>query len=162
MGSWDLGLGCEAAVVQVVDDLLDDGLRGGGFLLWSEVDAGDLEALQQQAGTFGVEAFFGDALQDVGESEVQGVTVLGHGEVEGGVGALVGAFAERLPGDGAARGVMVVAERLAAQGRAAAAMACGEDVAAEVALRLRLGVVICDFGHEWSFLFWAKSSNNEG
>ena len=78
-----------------------------------QVDAGDLEAVEEEAGAFGVDFVGGDA-------------VLGEREVELG---LAGAAAARVF-DRAASGVVVVTKFFLAEAWAGAAVSVGEDVAA--------------------------------
>ena len=94
-----------------------------------QVEAGDLEAVEEEAGALGVDLVAGDAEQDLADGALDGGAVLGQGDVE--VGLAATAVAGVL--DRAARGVVVVAELLVAQAGAAAAVAVGEDVAALVA-----------------------------
>ena len=82
-----------------------------------------------------VELVGGDAVENLGEGEVDAGAVVDGGQLEDGVGGVDSAVA----GCGAAGGVMVVAEGLAAQGGRAAAAARGEDVTAEKALDGGLG-----------------------
>ncbi len=110
-------------------DLFDLGWWGVFGVLAGEVGAGDLEAVEEQAGAFGVDLVVGDAEEDVADGELDGGAVFGQGEVEG-----VAVFAGARVGRGAAGGVVVVAEVLVAERWAAAAAAFGEDVAALVAL----------------------------
>ena len=128
--------GGERAVERVGDDFFDEvgfgfaaGMTGRGFA--GEVEAGDLEAVEEQAGTFGIELVAGDALEDLADGGLDGAAVLGQGQVEVGVAgaAFAGVF------HGVAGGVVVVAELLVAEAGAAAAAAVGEDVAALVAFR---------------------------
>ncbi len=99
---------------------------GDGF---GEVEGGDLEAVEEQAGSSGVDFVGGDALEDFSDGGLDGGAVFGQGEGEG-----VGAAASGLwVYDGFARGVVVVAELFGAEGGALAAAAVGEDVAALVA-----------------------------
>ena len=131
-GFGNLGAWGDGAVDGVEGDLFD-GLRGvvgvgvsacgWGF---GEVGAGDLEAVEEEAGAAGVDVVGGDAAEDLADGGLDGGAVFGVGEVEGGAAAaaLVGA------GNGAAGGVVVVAELLVAEAGAGAAVACGEDVAA--------------------------------
>ena len=116
-------------------DLFDDfglprlpGVTCAGFWFW-EVEAGDLEAVEEQTGSAGVDLVGGDALEDLADGVLDGGAVLGEREVEGGSAAL--AFGGVL--DGFAGGVVVVAELFSAEAWAAAAGAVGEDVAALVA-----------------------------
>ena len=102
---------------------------GFDFAGFGEVAAGDLEAVEEQAGLFGVDSAAGNALQDLGDGGQDGAAVFERRKLEfrpsPAVSFLVGV---------AAGGVVVVAERFAAQGWAAAAAAVDEDVAAAVAL----------------------------
>jgi hypothetical protein len=93
-----------------------------------EVGAGDLEAVEEQAGAFGVDLVVGDAAQDLADGGLDGEAVLGEGDVEAGLAA---ATAARVV-DGAAGGVVVVAELLGAEAGAGATVSVGEDVAALV------------------------------
>jgi len=117
-------------------DLLDE-LAGGGLgecaerargCLRRQVSAGDLQAVEQQAGAARVELVGGDALQDLADGELDGGAVFGHGQGE--VGAAGGARGHLRGRDRRTRGVVEVAERLAAQAGAAAARAADVDVAA--------------------------------
>ena len=125
------GLGRERAEFGMDFDLLDDGLVGFFVLgleglLFGQVEGGDLEAVEEQAGAAGVEVVGGDALEDLADGGLDGGAVLGEGQVEGGAAGAAGARV----GGGAAGGVVVVAEVLVAERGAAAAVAVGEDVAA--------------------------------
>jgi hypothetical protein len=122
---------------------------GFGF---GEVEAGDLEAVEEQACAAGIDLVGGDALEDLADGELDGGLVFGQGQVE--VGAAVLAVAR--VGDGAAGGVVVVAEVFSAEAWAAAAVAVGEDVAALVAFRLVLHGV-----PPW-VRFWCKVFEGKG
>jgi hypothetical protein len=153
-GEWDFGWvedfgdGGEVSVAEVEGDLFDHGLGVGigvGGVAAGQVGGGDLEAVEQEAGAFGVEVAAGEAAEDVveGELDAGAVVDVGHGEAEGGergVGS-AGGGGEGAPGD-----LVVVAEVLAAEGGRAAAVAVGEDVAAEVAAARVDG---CLFGCGW-------------
>ncbi len=93
-------------------------------LLFGEVQAGDLQAVEEESCSLGVEVVGGDALEDDVDGGLDGAAVFGQGEVEGGF------FAEALAGSGLAGGVVVVAEGFSAEADAAAAVAVGADVAA--------------------------------
>jgi hypothetical protein len=97
-----------------------------------------LQAVEEQAGTFGVQTAAGQALQDEADGGLDGTAVVGQREVEGGqrVRLEVG---ERRAGARAAGGVVVVAEGLVAEAFGAAAVAVGEDVAALEVERFGLG-----------------------
>jgi hypothetical protein len=108
---------------------------GRGF---GEIEAGDLEAVEEEAGAAGVDVIGGDAAEDFSDGMLDGGTVFGERKVEGGAAAstLLGI------GDGFSGGVVVVAEVFSAQAGAAAAVAVGKDVAALVLLG-----VWCDVLH---------------
>ena len=55
-------------------------LAGGGF---GQVEAGDLEAVEEEAGATGVDVVGGDALQDFADRGLDGGTVFGEWQVEG-------------------------------------------------------------------------------
>jgi hypothetical protein len=98
---------------------------GRGF---GEVEAGDLEAVEEEAGAAGVDVVGCDALKDFADGGLDCGTVFGQREVE--VGAAAAAlFWVR---DWLSCGVVVVAELFAAQAWAGAAVTVGEDVAALV------------------------------
>jgi hypothetical protein len=126
----EFGGRCEETVLGVLGDFGDDlgaFFTGAGF--W-QVEAGDLEAVEEQAGAAGVDFVGGDAAEDFSDGLLDGRSVLGVGEVEAGLAALAGVCML----DGAAGVVVEVAETVgafgAADGWAAAAAAVGEDVAA--------------------------------
>jgi hypothetical protein len=98
---------------------------GCGF---GEVEAGDLESVEEEAGAARVDLVGGDALQDLADGVLDGGTVFWERQVEGGAAGLA------LLGVGYrfAGGVVVVAEVFSAEARAAAAVAVGEDMAALV------------------------------
>ncbi len=85
-GVADFGRGGEGAVDGVEGDF-GDGVFGGGVLVvlldLLEVEAGDLEAVEEQAGAARVEAVGGDALQDLADGVLDGAAVFGQGEEEG-------------------------------------------------------------------------------
>ena len=82
------------------------GFGGGGGLLAGEVEAGDLEAVEEESGAAGIEVVGGDAAEDFADGGLDGGTVFGEGKVEGGLAGAAGFET----GDGAAGGVVVVAE----------------------------------------------------
>src|SRR6185437_10343779 len=104
-----------------------------------QVEAGDLETVEEQAGAARVDFVGGDPLEHLAEALLDGAAVLGVGEGEAGLATPAGGGVL----DGAAGVVVVVAEGVgalgAADGRAAAAAAVGEDVAALEASGLGLG-----------------------
>ena len=98
----------------------DDGLLSG------QVGAGDLEGVEEEAGAAWVDVVGGDAAEDLADRGLDGGSVFGIGQLEGGAAGAAPGGVE----DGAAGGVVVVAELLLAQAWAAAAVSVGEDVAA--------------------------------
>lgn len=101
----------ERAVCGVLDDLFDEHClvkRGVAveWLLLRQIQAGDLEAVEEQAGAARVEVVGGDALKDLADGGLDGGAVFGHGEMEGSATAAL--LLEM--GDGLAGGVVVVAE----------------------------------------------------
>ncbi len=135
----------DEAVFGVMGDLGDDlGGRLGG-VWFGQVEAGDLEAVEEQAGAAGVDVVGGDAAEDFSDGLLDRGTVLGVGEGEAGLAAVASGGVL----DGAAGVVVEVAEgriRLRAtfgtvHGWAAAAAAVGKDVAALEASGFGLG---CD------------------
>jgi hypothetical protein len=98
---------------------------GGGF---GEVETGDLEAVEEEAGAAGVDVVGGDAAEDFADGLLDCGTVFQQRKVEGGAAAST----LRRVGDGFSGGVVVVAEVFSAQTGAATAVAVGEDVAALV------------------------------
>ena len=104
---------------------------GGGLgeaLRFGEVEAGDLEAVEEEAGAAGVDVVGGDAAENFADGLLDGGTVFRQRKVEGGAAA---STLVRI-GDGFSGGVVVVAEVFSAEAGAAAAVAVGEDVAALV------------------------------
>jgi hypothetical protein len=117
-----------------------------GAELEGEVGGGDLEAVEEEAGAFGVELVAGDASEDVAEGDLDGGGVIDGGDGEGEtIAAACGGGAE------VARAAVVVAEVLSAQGGRAALAALGEDVAALIAAR-RVGHLSEFVWQHWRFL----------
>ena len=132
-GCGDFGGWSKSAEVGVDGDLFDEDGRRCRLLLrlgFGQVEAGDLEAVEEETGAAGIDAVGGDALEDEADGGLDGGAVLWEREVEGGGAA---ASLARV-GDGCPGGVVVVAEFFSAEAGAAAAAAVGEDVAALVAL----------------------------
>ena len=85
LGFGEFGARGQRAVDGVGDDLFDQigfgcvaGLAAGrGFA--GEVEAGDLEAVEEQAGAFGVDLVGRDALQDLADGGLDGAAVFGEG-----------------------------------------------------------------------------------
>jgi hypothetical protein len=153
---FDFDFGRERAMDGIDDDLFDklgfDGSAAVGQDLW-EIEAGDLKAVEEQAGAAWVDVVGGDAAEDFddGGLEAGAVIGVGDGEVEGGLAASAGSWFLC----GFAGGVVVVAELFAAEAWAAAAGAVGEDVAALVAFWFGCVVHVCPSPR--GYLFWAKS-----
>ena len=125
----DFGGGGEGAEGWVEDDLLDDfgGCGcGAGRGEAGEVCAGDLEAVEEEAGAAWIELVAGDAAEDLADGALDGGTIFDEGEVEAAAaGAALDGVRDRATG-----GVVVIAEIFAAEAGAAAAVSVGEDVAA--------------------------------
>jgi hypothetical protein len=126
--------GGEGAEFGIEFEVFDDGVDFGGFGVGfgsggaPEVEGGEVEAVEEEAGAFGVEGVGGDAGEDVGDGVLDDVGVFEARDGEDGVeGVLAEVFG------GAAGGVVEVAEVFAAEGGRAAAAACEVDVTAEVA-----------------------------
>lgn len=88
-----------------------------------EIAAGDLEAVEEEAGAAGIDGVGGYAAEDFSDGELDSGSVFGECEVETGVGVAD----DR---GGFSGGVVVVAEMLKAERWAAAAVTVSEDVAA--------------------------------
>jgi hypothetical protein len=120
----------EEAVHGVMGDLGDDLSGWLGGMRFGQVEARDLEAVEEKAGAARVDFVGGDAAQDFADGVLDGGAVLWGGEGEAGLAALAGGGVL----NGAAGVVVEVAETVgsfgAADGWAAAAAAVGEDVAA--------------------------------
>ncbi|ADW70565.1 hypothetical protein AciX9_3561 [Granulicella tundricola MP5ACTX9] len=113
-----------------------------------EVGGGDLEAVEEEAGAAVVELVGGDAAQDLADGELDGGSVFGEWQIEGGVAVLVCVTGCQVGAwDGFAGGVVVVAEVLVAEGWTAAAASVGVDVAALVACGCFDCLSLC--GHGW-------------
>ncbi|HLI77492.1 MAG TPA: hypothetical protein VKV02_11145 [Acidobacteriaceae bacterium] len=148
-GLVDVGFRGDEAVDGVFGDLFDGFLGAGRVdgLGAGEVVAGDLEAVEQEAGAAGVDVVGGELVEDLGDGVLDAGAVgeLGRGgEDEVGLAGdleieLVGVAGV---GFGAAGGVVVVAEVFAFEAGAAAAVAVGEDVAALEAAGLDVGGVV--------------------
>jgi hypothetical protein len=164
-GFADLGWRGEYAEFGMSDGLFDefglDGLRLG------EVEAGDLEAVEEEAGAAGIDVVGGDALEDLTDDKLDAgpIVEIGERDLEGGAAGSTGARV----GGGFAGGVVVEAEVFSAEAGAAAAVAVGEDVAALKAFGwfgLRCLGLWCDGVVHWSLptgvLFGAKSSEEKG
>jgi hypothetical protein len=138
----NLGAGSQGAEGGVDDDLFDvlfgggvfalvtiAGARagfGGGFGWGREVEAGDLEAVEEESGAAGIDLVGGDAAKDFADGGLDGGAILGERQVEGGLpGAALFGF-----GDWSSGGVVVVAELFAAKAGTGTAASVGEDVAA--------------------------------
>ena len=104
----ELGGRGDEAVLGVMGDLGDD--LGGwlGGVRFGQVEAGDLEAVEEQAGAAGVDVVGGDAAEDFSDGLLDRGTVLGVGEGEAGLAAVAGGGVL----DGAAGVVVEVAEGL--------------------------------------------------
>jgi hypothetical protein len=102
------------------------GFRGGFALGFGEVEAGDLETVEEEAGAAGIDFVGGDALEDFSDGGLDGGTVFRQGQAEGGAAASALTWVS----DRFSCCVVVVAEFFVAQAGAAATVAVGEDVTA--------------------------------
>ncbi len=84
--------------------------------------AGELEAVEEDASTPGVDLVGGEAPDDLAEGELELAVVGGGGEGEAAGGAMAS--------DGVAGGVMVVAEALTTERGGATGVAVGEEACA--------------------------------
>jgi hypothetical protein len=87
LGGFDeLGARGEEAVIRVLHELLDGdfgGLTGGGFALAREVERGDLEAVEEQAGAARVDLVEGDAAEGLGDGGGSNKILRGAGRWRG-------------------------------------------------------------------------------
>src|SRR3982074_104782 len=67
---------------------------GLGGLRFGEVEAGDLEAVEEEAGAAGVDVVGGDALEDLADGGLDGGSVFGEGSFGGGAGGCGGCGGE--------------------------------------------------------------------
>ena len=133
------GLGCDGGFVAGGPRIAAAGGLGVRFFgFFGEDGAGDLEAVEEEAGAAGVDGVGGDALEDLADGLEDGGAIIGIGqrEVEGGAAAA----ALLRVGDGFSGGVVVVAEVFVAEAGAGAAVAVGEDVAALVVIGCGVGL----------------------
>jgi hypothetical protein len=101
----------------------------GWFGDLGEVEARDLEAVEEEAGAASVNLVARDSAEDLADGALDGGAVFGQGEVEVGLAGAAGVRGFDRP----ASGVVVVAEFFVAEAWAAAAVAVGKDVAALIA-----------------------------
>jgi hypothetical protein len=99
-------------------------LRGAGSGVWGKGLAGNLEAVEEDAGALGVELVGGEAADDLVEGGEEFAAVGGGGQGEASACVVGGSDG------GAAGGVVEVAEELGAEGGGATGVAVGEDVGA--------------------------------
>ena len=101
------------------------------LLGFGEVEAGDLEAVEEQAGSARVDIVDGYAAKNFADGVLDGAAVFRQGQLEGGstAAALTWVF------DGATGGVVVVTKIFVAQACTAAATSVSKDVAALIAFR---------------------------
>jgi hypothetical protein len=125
----ECGVGCDLFDCLFFGRLFVVAARGFADGFWfGEIDAGDLEAVEEEAGAAGVDVVGGDAAEDFSDGVLDGGAVFWQRQVEGGATASALAWVfDRL-----ACGVVVVAELFAAEAWAGAATSVGEDVAALV------------------------------
>ena len=136
----------DGAVDGIFNDLFDlRGAFGVGLLFGAgQVGRGDLEAVEEQSGAFGVEVVGGEAAQDFGDGKLDGGAVFELADGEGGLlGAALSEVFHR-----AAILVVKIAKRFLFECGRAATMAGGEDVAA---LETGVGCVGHAWGYPWPF-----------
>ncbi len=85
------------------------GVAVGGW--FGEVEAGDLEAVEKEAGAAGVDVVGGDALEDLADGGLDGGAIFWQREGEGGASGAALAWV----GDGFSGGVVVVTELFVAE-----------------------------------------------
>ena len=91
VGVDELGGGGEGAQGGVVDDLFNCVVEGvvvgvAAGLGLGQVEARNLEAVEEEAGAAGVDGVGGEAAEDLADTGLDSGAVLGEGEVEGGGG----------------------------------------------------------------------------
>jgi hypothetical protein len=137
---FDFDFGCEGTVNGIEGDLFDglDFSRSAAGQDFGEVEAGDLKAVEEEAGTAGIDVVGGDAAENFADGVLDGAAVFGQWEVE----VCTTAAALAWVFDGATRGVVVVTKFFVTEADAAAAASVGEDVATlEACFGLDVGVV---------------------
>ena len=82
-GGMELGGESYGAEVGVGDGLLDGLGCGCGGADLREVDGGDLEAIEEEAGAAGIELIGGEAMEDLADGGLDGAAVFGIGKGEG-------------------------------------------------------------------------------
>jgi hypothetical protein len=75
-------------------------------LHFGQVEAGDLEAVEEEAGAARIDLVGGDALENLADGGLDGGPIFGQSEMEGGAAAAALSWI----GDGFSSGVVVVAE----------------------------------------------------
>jgi hypothetical protein len=119
--------------------VLTDFFYGNGTIFgleFGQVEAGDLEAVEQKAGAAEIDVVGGDTLEDFADGVLDGGAVFGQHEVEG----FAALTACDWSGDRFAAGVVVVAKIFFPKRRTATTMASGKDVAALETSRLGAGI----------------------
>ena len=113
----------------------DDGGGVGDGLQALAVGGGQLEAVEEGVGAFGVDEVAGEGVEDLGDGELDGEAVLhgGEGDDEAALGEAFGAdHAEAVEAVALVEAVVEAAEVVVAEGDGVALDAIGLDVAAEV------------------------------
>jgi hypothetical protein len=150
LGCAEFGFGSEDSVFGVEDGFFDGGECFFGFQQgwkrcgFGQVEGGDLETVEEQAGAARVYSVERDAAEDDADGGLDGGTVFGVGQDEGGLGGFgvgleASARSEFRNGNGWASGVVVVAKYFFAEADAAATVSVGEDMAALETFRLLCG-----------------------
>jgi hypothetical protein len=124
----DFGAWSKEAEVGVEDDFFDYFKRRGVGFLFGEIEACDLQAVEEQAGAAGVDVVGCDAAEDIADGVLDGAAVFGIRQRKD-FAVLLAGF--ELPiWDGAAGGVVKITEFFSAETGTGAAAPGGENVAA--------------------------------
>ena len=161
----EVGRWSEGAEFRVDGDLLDRLLLivRSLFVVLCQIQAGDLEAVEQEAGATRVDLVVGDLAEDLAEGELDAAAfaeVGGRGEAEAVGASAAGGVYLGLARAGTAGVAVVKAEVLFAEGGAAAAAAVGEDVTALVTLGFGGFLGLEHDATPPRGTFYVKSSNN--
>jgi hypothetical protein len=82
LGKGDLGPGCKGSEAGIGDDYFDRLGVACGFRVARQIEAGDLQAIEEKACTFGIDLVAGDTAEDLADGALDGATVFREGKVE--------------------------------------------------------------------------------